>query len=395
MRPGITIQHGTLPVRPRGLVRSDVGVLLSFVPADRRPAGATASDFVEFRLRRWQELAEHPDRDLVDGPTRRAARLFFENGGDELLVLSVCVDDEADLRGPGCGETVLQPVLARLRGEDDLGLLAVPATAYWRCEVRRNGRVLAEAEALWDTLLAHCREVNHRFLVLDAPRGLHGDLLERWFLEYRARDPLLRPFGAMYYPWLRRGDDHLPPSGAVMGMIARVELEHAPLGIAWPPANAEVRGVTHCEVELDWGEAGRWSEIGINPLLVQAGRGVVAWGARTLSEDPKWCFINSRRIVSMITEQLRRDNEWAVFEPNDRSLWRVIERDALVRLDQFWAAGLLAGPRAQAEYSVDCSDATNPAEARESGQLNVRIDLVPVGTTERILVDLRLGHGSG
>jgi hypothetical protein len=149
--------------------------------------------------------------------------------------------------------------------------------------------------------------------------------------------------------------------------------------------------VTHTEVDLDWGEAGQVSEAGINPILVQPGRGVVVWGARTISTDPSWIFVNSRRIVSMISEQLRRDNEWSVFEVNSRSLWKIIERDVLVRLDQFWQAGILSGTRSQEEYSVECNEATNPVALRDVGQLNVRILLRPVGTTERILIDLRLG----
>jgi hypothetical protein len=110
-----------------------------------------------------------------------------------------------------------------------------------------------------------------------------------------------------------------------------------------------------------------------------------------MSQDPAWVFVNSRRIVSMITEQLRRDNEWAVFEVNNRSLWKVMERDVLVRLEQFWRSGILSGDRPQAEYSVECNDATNPVALRDAGQLNVRVSLRPVSTTERILIDLRLG----
>jgi phage tail sheath protein FI len=233
--------------------------------------------------------------------------------------------------------------------------------------------------------------MNNRFLVLDAPVGLHGDLLTRWFDVFRQRDPITRAYGAIYYPWLRRGDESFPACGAVMGMYARVELSHGPIGVGWPPANVPVHGATHTEVEMDWAEAGSVGDAGINPLIVQPGAGVVVWGARTMSTDTQWVHINSRRIVSMVTEQLRRDTEWAVFEPNDSDLWKVIERDVRVRLDQFWTAGILSGTRAAEEYSVECSRATNPPAVRDRGELHVRVHITPVGTTERILVDLRLG----
>jgi hypothetical protein len=152
-----------------------------------------------------------------------------------------------------------------------------------------------------------------------------------------------------------------------------------------------LRGVTHTEVEMDWSEIGNVAESGVNPLLVAPGRGVVVWGARTMSLDPAWTFINSRRIVSMVSEQLRRDNEWVIFEPNDTGLWKVVERDVMARLEQLWNAGLLSGARAMEEYSVECNRATNPLEVRDRGELRIEVKLKPVGTTEQILIDLRLG----
>jgi phage tail sheath protein FI len=391
MRPGISIQHGSLANRSTGVVRCDIGGIIGFLTRDRWPEDATAGDFVELVLRRLTELDDHPQRLLFDAPSRRAVRSFFENGGDTVHLFAVCIDSEDDLKHRTGDDGPLAPLLHRLRAEDDIALLAVPAAAHMRCEVLRNGKVRSDADALYDELLAHCRQMTNRFLIVDAPRGLHGDVLYRWFEAFRSREPENRSFGAVYYPWLKRGDEVFPPSGSVMGLFARTELERAPFGVAWPPANVPVLGVTHTEVEMDWGEAGEVSDAGLNPIVVQPGRGVVVWGARTMSTDPAWIFINSRRIVSMITEQLRRDNEWAVFEVNDTSLWKVIERDVMVRLQQFWEAGLISGTRSRAEFSVECNEATNPLEARDSGMLNVQVALRPVGTTERILIDLRLG----
>lgn len=391
MRPGISIHHSSLPTRERGVVRCDVAAVLAFLTEDEWPEGATAGDFVDFPLRRWIELVDHPLRHLVELPAQRAVRAFFENGGDELHVYVVCIRSRQELSQGGLSEGVLGPLFQRLRCEDDIALLAVPSAAYMRCEMARSGKIRWDAEPLMDELLMHCRQMSNRFLVVDAPARLHGDMLVRWFMDFRSREPETRAYGAVYYPWICRGDEVQPPSGAVMGVYARMETEHAPFGVRWPPANAPILGMTHTEVEMDWAEVGFVAEAGINPLVIQPGRGVVIWGARTMSTDPRWVFINSRRIVSMVTEQLRRDNEWAVFEPNTDTLWKVIERDVLVRLDQFWTAGLLGGPRAQQEYSVQCGRDTNPVEARDRGELNVRVSLRPIGTTERILIDLRLG----
>lgn len=394
VRPGIYIEHTLQPPRSHGLVRCDVGGIIGFIPRERWPDDASAGDLVEFVFTSPAQIEDHPQGDLIDVPARRAVRSFFENGGEVVHVFAVCLSSIDDLRRPDPVKGPLAPLLHRLEGNEEIAILACPAAASLRVEVSRGGVVRTDADGLYEILLAHCRAVVNRFLVIDAPRGLHDALLARWFETFRASgDPDVRAFGAVYYPWLKRGDEVFPPSGAVMGMFARVEREHGPYGIAWPPANTNLMGATHTEVELDWGEAGIVGDVGVNPLVVQPGRGVVVWGARTMSADQRWTWINSRRVVSMVSEQLRRDNEWAIFEVNDPSLWKVIERDVRVRLDQFHEAGMLAGARNGDQYSVDCNEATNPPALRQQGVLSVAVRLRPVGTTERILIDLRLGSG--
>ncbi|MCB9776964.1 MAG: phage tail sheath family protein [Alphaproteobacteria bacterium] len=392
--PGIVIQHARLPDRNTGLVRGDIAGIIGFIPKVRWPEGAASGDFVEVLLRREGDLWAHPDRGLFDPASRRAVRAFFDNGGDVCHLFGVCIEGEDDITAPSAGEGVLAPLLHRLRTEEDIALLAVPAAAYLRCELSRDGSVRCLAESLYDELLQHCREMTNRFLVIDAPRGLHAEPLERWVRDFRDRHPKDRSYGALYYPWLMQGDELFPPSGAVMGTYARVELEHAPFGVGWPPANTPLRGVTHTEFELDWQEAGDLADQHINPIVVQQGRGVVVFGSRTLSRDPSFAQVNSRRIVNVVAEQLRRDSDWAVFETNNPHLWDVLERDVRVRLGEFWSAGLLTGARAGEDYDVTCSPENNPAHTRDAGQVNVLIRLRPVGATEQILIDLRLGGES-
>jgi phage tail sheath protein FI len=175
-------------------------------------------------------------------------------------------------------------------------------------------------------------------------------------------------------------------------VYARSERERGTYGVVWPPANLPVHGATDIEVDPTWEEAGELSEGRINPLIIQAGRGIVVWGARTLSADDNFQAVNSRRVVSMVTEQLRRDNEWAVFEQNDAKVWAVLERNARVRLEEFWRAGLITSEARKGDFLVQCDRETNPPVERDAGTLNVRVQLRPIGMTEHITIDLRLGE---
>lgn len=392
MRPGlILVQHARLPDRSTELVRGDITGVLGFIPREAWPEGRVAGDFVELVVRRYSDYWAHPDRPLLNPAVSRAVRCFFENGGDQAHVFGVCINSYDELKVPASALGVLSGVLHQLRVEDDIALLISPEAAFMRCELRRDGGIRWDAETLYDELARHCREMSNRFLIMDAPHGLHGEPLLRWVEKYRQRSPEIRSYAALYYPWLMRGDDLFPPSGAMAGVYARTELDHRPFGVVWPPANVAVQGVTHTEVELTWDEAGGMAEAGVNPIVVQGGRGVVVFGARTLSRDPNFVQVNSRRIVNIISEQLRRDNEWAVFENNNPHLWAVLQRDVRFRLSQYWGAGLLAGAKDGQEYSVKCDNDNNPPAQREQGMVNVEVLMKPIGTTEQIRIDLRLG----
>jgi len=373
-------------------VRCDVTGLIAFLMPQRWPTGATPGDFIEIELERAVDYWNHADRAHFSAATNHAVSSFFENGGEHLFLFGVCVESSADLAVEATLAGVLAPLLQRLRVEEDIAILASPDIAYLPCSTDHLGRTSSQAEVVWEALLAHCAEMGNRFLVLDAPRGVHAEELLSLVKGFAERNPSNRSHGALYYPWLRRQDAHFPPSGAIAGVYARTERERGVYGVAWPPANVSLRGATDIEVNPDWREAGALSDGRVNPLIIQPGRGVVVWGARTLSDDPNFRAVNSRRVVSMVTEQLRRDNEWAVFEQNDDKVWAVLERSARVRLEEFWRAGLITSENPRGDYLVQCDHETNPPVERNAGTLNVRVQLRPIGMTEHITIDLRLGE---
>lgn len=390
MQPGIIVQHAQELTRDTETVRSDVLGIIGVVTAERWPRGAAVGDFLEMKLESWAQLASNPGRMLFDAAARKAAQKFFENGGRTCHLFGIMVRNEQDLLVDDPFEMVFSALIDRLRGEEDIGILTMPALGYLPLRFERNKPIVGGQE-IWEMLLGHCQEMNNRFLLIDPPRELHDEALVDWVKAFRKKNVPTSAFGAIYYPWLMEGDDEFPPSGAMAGVYARVENDHAPFGVYWPPANEILLGVTHPAVELRWSEGGQLSEQSINPILTQPSRGVVVWGARTLSSDPNWIHINSRRIISLICEQVRRDSEWAVFENQTPELWSTITRIIRGRLDQLWSAGLLTGDTAGQQYLVQCDEETNPPMVRDAGQINVRIRLKPISTTEYIMVELRLG----
>lgn len=391
MRPGILIQHAREKVHDTGVVRADIVGFISVVPKVRWPPDAVKSDYFELMLESYAELITNPGRAYFDAVTRRSVQAFFENGGIKCFLFGVCIDSEQDLMVADPYEVAFTPMIDRLREDQEIAILAMPALAYLPFDIDAKGEPIVPWQPVVDMLLRHCREINHRFLILDTPQDLHDRLLIRWVEKMRTAMAPYACYGAIYYPWLKSGDELFPPSGTIAGTYARVDHEHQPFGVRWPPANEVLRGVTHPEVELEWSEAGDFSDVGINPIMSLPAKGVVAWGARTLSRDPRWLHINSRRITSFIGEQLRRDSEWVVFENQRAELWSIVTRMVKNRLDQFWGAGLLSGSQAGSEYLVQCDREINPPEVVDAGQVNVKVVIRPIATTESIVVELRLG----
>ncbi len=391
MRTGILIQHSHQQRGDTGLVRGDVAGFIGVIPRRRWPPGARAGDFLDQKLKNYAEFAHTDVASLVDPVTARAVEMFFANGGELCHVLALCVENERDLVDEGDVERTWSSLIDHLRGEENLGMLAMPLLAYVPIGMDGRGKPIVPQTQTLRMLLDHCREMNNRFLVIDAPQDLHERPLLQWVDELQRLSGDAASFGALYYPWLMNGDETLPPSGAITGTYAKLELDHKPFGVKWPPANHTLVGVTHPAVEIRWREADRLLDAHINPILAQPNRGVVAWGARTLSRDPRWLHINSRRIASVVAEQLRRDSEWVMFEIQRPELWDILGRTVRGRLDEMWTAGMLTGDQAGLEYEVQCDAEINPPELVNAGQVHVKVTMRPISTTEFIVVELRLG----
>jgi len=56
------------------------------------------------------------------------------------------------------------------------------------------------------------------------------------------------------------------------------------------------------------------------------GRGIRLWGARTMSSDPLWKYVNVRRLFLFIEESIDEGTQWVVFEPNSDPTWADVRR---------------------------------------------------------------------
>ena len=80
--------------------------------------------------------------------------------------------------------------------------------------------------------------------------------------------------------------------------------------------------------------------------------------------------------------------QWVVFEPNTRTLRKVITRQVGYFLTTLWRNGYLKGQTPEEAFFVKCDDENNSAALRDAGVLNIDIGLAPVKPAEYILFQM-------
>ncbi|MBV8258020.1 MAG: phage tail sheath family protein [Actinobacteria bacterium] len=248
-------------------------------------------------------------------------------------------------------------------------------------------------QAVQLALIAHCESMGDRMAIVDAPPGMNAQQINEWRVHKAGYDS---KFAALYWPWVKVFDPatgnnvFVPPSGHMAGVWARSD---ATRGVHKAPANEVVRGAITLETNITKAEHDLLNPNGINCIRAFPGRGVRVWGARTLSSDPSWRYINVRRLFNYIEESILGGTQWVVFEPNDMDLWARIRRTISGFLLNVWRDGALFGATPDEAFYVKCDSETNPPEAVDAGIVACEIGIAPVKPAEFVV--FRISQYSG
>jgi len=282
---------------------------------------------------------------------------------------------------------------------DDVTMVCAPdlwSAFSWTKEAsaQEKREALDKVKAVQVKMIAHAERMADRIAILDAPPGYEPKDVKTWREKESNFDS---KFAALYYPWLTvDGPDgetiQVPPCGHIAGIYARNDNER---GVHKAPANEVVRGVLNPERQLTKGEQDVLNPIGINCIRSFVGRGVRVWGARTLSSDPAWRYINVRRLFNYVEESIDRGTQWIVFEPNDADLWARVRRDVSAFLIGCWRDGMLFGAAPAEAFFVKCDAENNPADVRDRGQLMIDVGLAPVKPAEFVVFRFSQYAGGG
>ncbi|EAR22016.1 phage tail sheath family protein [Nitrococcus mobilis] len=243
-------------------------------------------------------------------------------------------------------------------------------------------------------LISHADKLRYRIAILDGPRNSSMNKIR----EFRGKFDSKR--AALYHPWIVTLDPTerpaqgappkpllLPPSGFVAGIYARTDITR---GVHKAPANEVVRGLTRFEANINTPRQEVLNPEGINALRFFEGRGHRVWGARTISSDPEWRYVNVRRLFIFIERSIDVGTQWAVFEPNNRRLWANIRRTVEDFLLVLWRQGALMGATPKEAFFVRCDRTTMTQNDLDFGRLICLIGLAPTKPAEFVI--FRIGQ---
>jgi phage tail sheath protein FI len=290
--------------------------------------------------------------------------------------------------GDFTGDPMDRTGLGGLEALDDVTIVICPdlMSLYQKNQIDMKG-----VQVVQTAMMNHCEAMKGRVAILDAPPGMNAQQINNWRMREANYDS---KYAALYYPWievdnpLEKGKTVLvPPGGHMAGIWARSDNER---GVHKAPANEVVRGAIGLELNVTKGEQDGLNPNGINCIRAFPGRGIRVWGARTLSSDPSWRYLNVRRLFNFVESSIERGTQWVVFEPNDYDLWQRIKRDINAFLSVVYLNGALFGATADQAYFVRCDDSTNTQATIDLGMVITEIGIAPVKPAEFVI--FRIGQ---
>ena len=269
--------------------------------------------------------------------------------------------------------------LKAFEGIEDISIVAAPG--------HTAGGDSDQAQAIAGVLISHAERMSYRIAVLDSLPGQSiADVRD-------FRGKLDSKHAAFYYPWVKIIDpltgqeNHYPPSGFVAGIYARNDTERA---VYKAPANEVVRLAIGFEKPINKGQQEVLNPEGINCFRFFEGRGMRLWGARTISSDPEWKYVNLRRYFAYLERSIDKGTQWAVFEPNGNQLWNNVRRTIEDFLLNEWQNGALLGEKPDKAFFVKCDRSTMTQNDLDNGRLVCQVGVAPLRPAEFVI--FRIGQ---
>jgi phage tail sheath protein FI len=229
----------------------------------------------------------------------------------------------------------------------------------------------------------HCSKMRYRIGIADSGKGMSPGEVRTFRSDFDdSRMALYHPWVVIADPTGRNIELTVPPSGFIAGIYARSDLER---GVLKAPANEVVRGALRFEQNINSSQQEVLNPDGINCLRSFPGRGNRVWGARTLSNNPEWKYVNVRRYVMYLERSIEKSTQWTVFEPNGEALWDNIRRCVEDFLYNEWKNGHLLGTTPKEAFFARCDRSTMTQNDLDNGLMICVVGVAAIKPAEFVI----------
>jgi len=254
---------------------------------------------------------------------------------------------------------------------DEISILVVPDEVDTQKFPNRN---------LTKKVVEQCDTLKDRFAIVSS---LQTDVANINNLH----PPIDTSYAGFYFPWIKIFDPTInsvrlvPASGHIAGIFSRTDIER---GVHKAPANEVVRGAVDLQIPMTKAIQGMLNPRHVNCMrdFRSDGRGLRLWGARTMSSDPEWKYVNVQRSFMFVEESIDEGTQWVVFEPNDDATWAKVRRVATDFLISVWRSGALMGLTQDEAFFVRCDRTTMTQNDIDNGRLICVIGIALVKPAE-------------
>jgi uncharacterized protein len=266
---------------------------------------------------------------------------------------------------------------------DDISIVAAPGAATgWATPPQTEA-----GQAINGAIITHCETMLYRVAAIDTTPGL----LPAGALDYRNNRS--SNYAALYYPWITISSPidgtplSVPPAAYMTGIWARSDSNY---GVIKAPANEVVRSAIDFELRINKAQQELLNPEGVNCLRFFPGAGFLVWGARTISDDPEWKYLNIRRYFCYLEKSIDEGTQWVVFEINGPALWDRVRHTVEGFLLNEWKSGALLGATPAQAYFVKCDASTMTQDDLDNGRLVCLIGVAAAKPAEFVI--FRIGQ---
>lgn len=244
-----------------------------------------------------------------------------------------------------------------------------------------------------NTVLNYAESRDDVFLVID---GIDDSATNQLSLAATYTSTSL---GAVYYPPLTIADPtvEVGTSGrtlvvgagaAICGLIATTD---ASRGVFKAPAGLQARlaGVVSARSltnnELD---SLNTAAAPVNAIRFIPGSGYVVMGSRTLKGGYVDKYVPVRRTLIYLRKALTDLTQFAIFEPNNETLWRRLEATVNSFLTSFWSVGGLRGETPDQAFFVKVDEENNPQYLIDNGEVHIEVGVALQRPAEFVVIKI-------